>query len=97
LKLQQGLFKNIQQQTGQICTEFRKNLAIRRGIWITPDELEGVPPSLISRLGKGEGENEGKLLAKTIDPGITTATNSETQKSLGIESKNPLQRERRLS
>jgi len=38
------------------------------GIWLTPEELEGLPQDRIDKLPKGDGENQGKLWLKMKPP-----------------------------
>ncbi|TEA18304.1 Saccharolysin [Colletotrichum sidae] len=56
-------FVAIKSQLSRLCVEFRKNSANNQGeIWLTPEELDGMPETSISQLERGQGENEGKLL-----------------------------------
>ncbi|KAF9877612.1 putative peptidase family M3 [Colletotrichum karsti] len=55
-------FVAIKSQLSRLSVEFRENLANNTGeIWLTPEELDGMPQARILQLEKGQGENEGKL------------------------------------
>lgn len=86
-------FKEIKKRLSQISIEFQKNLNEENGgIWLTREELSGVPDDVVSGLKDGEGENEGKkrLSFKYPDlfPTLKYATNSETRKRVLIENEN---------
>jgi metallopeptidase MepB len=56
------------------------------GLWLTLEELDGVPESLINRLKKGDGENEGKVWLTTkvphTGPVLTSAKLAATRKKV---------------
>lgn len=76
--------------------EFSKNMHEERaGLWLTPDELDGVPAQHLARLRKGEAENEGKLWLPTkvpqSEPVLASAVREETRKKVyyAIENRMP--------
>jgi metallopeptidase MepB len=55
-------FKEIKQRLSTIGIAFSKNLNEENGgLWLTREQLDGVPDDVLSGLKKGEGDNEGKL------------------------------------
>ena len=55
-------FKAIKERLTELMTQFQKTLNEENGgLWLTPDELDGMPADDLGRLEKGTGENEGKL------------------------------------
>lgn len=49
--------------------EANKNLHEEKtGLWLTPDELDGVPTGFTNSLRRGDGDNEGKLWLPTKVP-----------------------------
>ena len=55
-------FKEIQKRPSQLKIDFRKNEnEDNDGIWFHPEELDGIPEDVVSRLEKGTRENEAKL------------------------------------
>jgi metallopeptidase MepB len=92
---QRDRFKEIKKRLSQIGIEFQKNLNEENGgLWLTKEELDGVPEDLVEGLAKGEGENAGKvrLTFKYPDlfPTLKFATNPETRKKVFIANENKL-------
>ncbi|KAF2484871.1 peptidase family M3-domain-containing protein [Neohortaea acidophila] len=55
-------FKAIKKRLSDLSITFQKNLNEEQGgLWLAPEELEGVPQDVIEGLKKGENENAGKL------------------------------------
>ena len=55
-------FKEIKKRLTHLIIQFEKTLNEETdGLWLAPEELDGVPKDLVSSLKKGEGENEGKV------------------------------------
>lgn len=61
-------------------------------MWLTPEELLGVPDEVVSNLQKGSGENEGMLRLTFkyphVHPNIGHATNPETRKRVFLANDN---------
>ena len=52
-----------------LARECRKNMADERtGIWLTREELQGIPISILDRLKTGDGEYNGRLWLPTKTP-----------------------------
>jgi len=86
-------FKDIKKRLSEISIKFQKNLNEEQGgLWLTNEDLAGVPEDLVSSLKKGEGEHEGKvwLTFKYPDlfPTLKYATNAETRKRVFVENEN---------
>lgn len=86
-------FKDIKKRLSQISIEFQKNLnEENEGLWLTREQLDGVPQDVLSGLKTGEGENEGKfrLTFKYPDlfPTMKYAKDSEVRKKLMIANEN---------
>lgn len=86
-------FKEIKKRLSQISIEFQKNLNEEKGgVWLTPEELHGVPEDVVSGLKKGEGENQGKLFLTFKYPDLFPltkyATNAEVRKRVMIANEN---------
>jgi metallopeptidase MepB len=80
-------FKEIKKQLSDISIKFQKTLNEENGgLWLTPEELDGVPSDLVNNLKKGEGENAGKvwLTFKYPDlfPTLKYAKSAEVRKKL---------------
>lgn len=61
---QRDRFKEIKKRINQLCIDAQKNMNEETGgIWLTPEQLAGVPTDdvNIETLEKGTGENEGKV------------------------------------
>jgi metallopeptidase MepB len=55
-------FKEIKKRISELQIAFQKALNEENGgVWLTPEELEGVPADVVSNLKKGEGEHAGKV------------------------------------
>lgn len=88
-------FKDIKKRLSQVSIVFSKNLNEESGgIWLTPDELDGVPSDVVSGLEKGDGENKGKVKLSfkypDIFPTLKYATHAATRKKVFIENENKL-------
>lgn len=86
-------FKEIKKRLSQISIEFQKNLNEENGgLWLTSQQLDGVPEDVVSALKKGEGEHEGQmwLTFKYPDlfPTMKYAKDSETRKTLMMANEN---------
>jgi metallopeptidase MepB len=86
-------FKEIKKRLSQISTDFQKVLNEENGgLWVTKEELEGVPEDVVDGLEKGTGEHEReiKLSFKYTDlfPTLKFALSSELRKDLFIENEN---------
>jgi metallopeptidase MepB len=86
-------FKEIKQRLSTIGIAFSKNLNEENGgLWLTREQLDGVPDDVLSGLKKGEGDNEGKLWLTfkypDLFPTLKYATNAETRKQVFVENEN---------
>jgi metallopeptidase MepB len=86
-------FKEIKKRLSEIAIKFQKTLNEENGgLWLTPEELDGVPKDLVEGLKKGEGENEGKiwLTFKYPDlfPTLKYAKNPEVRERLFVSNEN---------
>lgn len=86
-------FKQIAGRLAALTIEFGKNLNEEDGcLWLTADELRGVPHDIVSNLDKGSGENEGKLRLTFkyphLFPTLKYAVSPETRKRLLIANEN---------
>lgn len=86
-------FKEIKKRLSQLSTDFQKALNEEDGgLWVTREELEGVPDDVVDGLEKGTGENEGKLKLSfkypDLFPALKFALNSELRKKLFIANEN---------
>jgi metallopeptidase MepB len=86
-------FKEIKKRLSQISTDFQKVLNEENGgLWVTKEEMEGVPEDVVNGLEKGVGEHEGelKLSFKYPDlfPTLKFALSSELRQKLFIENEN---------
>lgn len=86
-------FKAIKMRLSDISIKFQKTLNEENGgIWLTLEELDGVPQDLISTLKKGTGEHEGKVWLSfkypDLFPTLKYAKNPATRKKLFIENEN---------
>ncbi|KAI1842107.1 hypothetical protein JX266_011640 [Neoarthrinium moseri] len=84
---QRNEFKAKMKRLGDLVRQCNKNLNEESsGIWLSLDELEGVPHSLIDRLQKGEGEHADHLWLPTkvpfSSPAITNARSEATRKQI---------------
>ena len=86
-------FKDIKKRLSEIGIAFQKTLNEENGgIWLTADELDGVPKDLVDNLKKGEGEHTGKLWLTfkypDLFPTLKYATNASVRERLFIENEN---------
>lgn len=86
-------FKEIKKRLSQISTDFRKSLNEENGgLWVTQEEMEGVPEDVVDGLEKGTGEYKGKMKLSfkypDLFPTLKFALNSELRKRLFIENEN---------
>jgi metallopeptidase MepB len=86
-------FKEIKKRLSQISTDFQKVLNEENGgLWVTKEELEGVPEDVVDGFEKGTGEHEGKVKLSfkypDLFPTLKFALNSELRKKLFIENEN---------
>ena len=86
-------FKEIKKRLSQISTIFQKNLNEETGaLWLSPDELHGVPEDVVSGLEKGTGEHEGKLRLTfkypDLFPTLRYATNAEVRQKVFVGNEN---------
>jgi metallopeptidase MepB len=86
-------FKEIKKRISDLQIEFQKALNEENGgLWLTSEELDGVPEDVVSNLKKGEGENEGKswLSFKYPDllPTLRYATRSDIREKYFIANEN---------
>ena len=86
-------FKEIKKRLSQISIIFQKNLNEENGgVWLTREELNGVPEDVLSGLKEGEGEHAGKLRLSfkypDLFPTLKYATNPATRKKVFIENEN---------
>ncbi len=84
---QREKFAMKKKRIGDLVRECNKNFTEEAaGLWLTKDELEGVPNSTISRLKPGEGDNAGKLWLPTkvpfSTPALSYARREETRKRI---------------
>ncbi|KAI0484846.1 Metalloprotease [Xylariaceae sp. FL0804] len=90
---QRDRFKEIKKRLSMIGIEFQKNLNEEDGgLWLTKEELDGVPSDVIDGLEKGSGENEGKVKVSfkypSLFPTLKFAKDPETRKKLFIANEN---------
>ncbi|KFY43986.1 hypothetical protein V495_03676, partial [Pseudogymnoascus sp. VKM F-4514 (FW-929)] len=86
-------FKEIKLRLSQISTDFQKNLNEEDGgIWVTREEMAGVPEDVLGGLEKGTGANEGKIRLSfkypDLFPTLKFALSAELRQKLFIENEN---------
>lgn len=86
-------FKAIKKRLSELSITFQKNLNEEQGgLWLTLEELDGVPKDVVSNLEQGNGENEGKvrLTFKYPDlfPTLKLAKNAEVRRKVFMENEN---------
>jgi len=86
-------FKEIKKRLSQISTDFQKNLNEENGgIWVTKEQMEGVPQDVLDGLERGTGENEGKLKLSfkypDLFPTLKFALNADLRQKLFIDNEN---------
>lgn len=84
---QRNEFKTKMKRLGDLLRQCNKNLnEDNSGIWLEPDELEGMPHSLIGRLKHGDDEHSDHLWLPTkvpfSSPAITNAKSEATRKRI---------------
>ncbi len=85
--------KDIRQRLDTIRSEYRKNLGEEGGcVWLTRDELAGVPADVVSTLEDGAGSNQGKLRLTLkyphVRPTLQYATSPDVRKLVWIANEN---------
>jgi len=90
---QRDEFKRIKMRLSQIQIEFHKNLNEENGgVWLTKEELDGLPKSIFEGLERGTGDNEGKfrLTFKYPDlfPALEFVLDSDVRQRMFIENEN---------
>lgn len=66
---QRKRFAEIKSQLSRLTVKFRENIdETDDGMWLTPEELDGLPESVISQLEHGQGENKGRLFVSFAPP-----------------------------
>ena len=88
-------FKEIKKRLSEVSIVFQKNLNEEsKGLWFTPEELNGVPQDVLSGFAKGEGENSRKVKMTFKYPDLFPvskyATNPATRKRVFLENENKL-------
>lgn len=86
-------FKVIKKRLSQISTDFLKVMNEENGgMWVTKEEMEGVPEDVVDGLEKGTGEHEGKIKLSfkypDLFPTLKFALDSELRTKLFIENEN---------
>jgi metallopeptidase MepB len=86
-------FKEIKKRLSQLSIEFQKNLNEEDGgIWLTPNQLDGVSEDVVSGLEKGTGENEGKVKLSfkypDLFPTLKFAVDPETRRQVFVNNEN---------
>ncbi|KAK5163903.1 metalloendopeptidase [Saxophila tyrrhenica] len=88
-------FKEIKKRLSELSISFQKNLNEEQGgLWLKPEQLEGVPQDVTENLKKGEegSENEGRIFLtfKYPDffPVMKYCKNAETRHSLMVANEN---------
>ena len=86
-------FKEIKLRLSQIGISFQKNLNEENGgMWLTKQELEGVPGDVVSGFKTGEGENVGKSFASfkypDLFPVLKYAKSEKVRKEILIANEN---------
>lgn len=95
-------FKKIQERLSQITVDFQRTLNEgNEMLWVTKEEIEGVPEDAINNLEKGTGEHEGKirisLKAETdVFLILKFALSPELRRKLYIECQNKVSQFRNL-
>lgn len=55
-------FVELSKRLYDVSTEYERVMVEdSNGIWFTPEELDGIPKTILANLDKGEGEREGRL------------------------------------
>jgi metallopeptidase MepB len=90
---QRDRFKEIKKRLSELGISFQKNLNEEQGgLWLTLEQLHGVPEDVVSSLKKGEGEHADKvwLTFKYPDlfPTLKYAHDAETRRRVFVENEN---------
>lgn len=90
---QRDRFKEIKKRLSQIQIEFTRTLNEENGgVWLTPEQLDGVPEDVLVGLEKGTGENEGKLKLSfkypDLFPTLKFAKDPETRRRVFMANEN---------
>ena len=88
-------FKEIKKRLSEISIVFQKNLnEENKGLWFSPEELNGVPQDVLSGFAEGDGEDSGKVKMTfkypDLFPVMKYASNPATRKKVFIENENKL-------
>ncbi|KAH6632337.1 peptidase family M3-domain-containing protein [Chaetomium tenue] len=86
-------FKEIKKRLSQIQIAFQKNLnEENNGLWLTKEDLDGVPQDVLDTLEKGTGDNEGKVRLSfkypDLFPTLKFAKNPDIRRKVFIENEN---------
>lgn len=86
-------FKEIKKRLSEISIAFQKTLNEENGgLWLTEEELRGVPKDVLEGLKKGEGENEGKVRLSfkypDLFPALKYAKDPDARKKIFIANEN---------
>ncbi|KAI9732964.1 MAG: hypothetical protein M1818_007397 [Claussenomyces sp. TS43310] len=85
-------FKEVKRRISQVTLEFRQNLVEENGdLWFSPEDLEGVPKDVLSRLTEGAGERTGRLrltFKSDFYPAMRYAKKADTRKCIYIANDN---------
>lgn len=86
-------FKEIKKRLSQIQIAFQKNLnEENNGLWLTKEDLDGVPQDVLDTLEKGTGDNEGKIRLSfkypDLFPTLKFAKNPDIRRKVFIENEN---------
>ena len=86
-------FKQVTNRIKELCAECRKNFSDERaGLWLTPQQLAGLPPNNLKQLKKGEGENSESLWltmkVHDFEPAMKFVKDEEIRKRIFITFEN---------
>ncbi|ERF68645.1 hypothetical protein EPUS_09138 [Endocarpon pusillum Z07020] len=82
-------FKEIKKRLSQLSIIFQKNLNEEKGgLWLTPEELNGVPEDVLSGLKKEEGKYWLTFKYPDLFPTLKYGTNSATRQKVFISNEN---------
>ncbi len=82
-------FKAIKKRLSELGIVFSKNLNEEKGgLWLTPEELAGVPEDVLSLLKKQDGKYWLTFKYPDLFPTLKYCTNSETRKQVFIANEN---------
>jgi metallopeptidase MepB len=88
-------FKEIAHRILDVCAECTKNfISVPSDIWLTPEELKGLPTANFEALRKGTGEHEGlvriELKKSGVDLAMKYVLNPEIRKKIFLAFENKL-------